>query len=108
MIKNLEVLGHASSSIDNKVICAAVSCLSRTVCDIATRLKGVKSDFSAPMAGNVMLNIHDVDSCVQERFSGITDYFLIGIIGIKLDYPESIKLKINNKEWYDGSQKRWW
>ncbi|MGL1891922.1 MAG: ribosomal-processing cysteine protease Prp [Spirochaetaceae bacterium] len=108
LIVFLEVNGHASNNINNNVICAAVSCLTRTVCEITTRLKGVTSDCSAPNPGNVMLSIHNVEITVQEMFSGVTDFLLIGLIGIKRDYPESIKLKINNKEWYDGSQKRWW
>ena len=108
MIKSLEIVGHASNSNNNDIICAAVSCLSRTVCDITTRLNGINSELRAPKAGNIMLKIHDIDNCIHGRFSGITDFFLIGIIGIKKDYPESIKLKINNKEWYNGSQERWW
>ena len=108
MIVKLKIIGHASNSNNNEIICASVSCLSRTVCDITTRLNGISSEFRAPRPGNIMLKIHSVDNCIQEKFSGITDFFLVGIIGLKKDYPESIKLKINNKEWYDGSQERWW
>ncbi len=107
-IKYLELSGHATGNQENAIICAAVSCLTRTVCELASRLKGVTSECSAPEPGNIMLNIHNIDKNIQERFFGITDFLLIGIIGIIRDYPESITLKINSKEWYDGSQKRWW
>lgn len=107
-IKYLELSGHASGNHENEVICAAVSCLTRTVCEITTRLNGVISECNAPEPGSLILKINKIDKSIQERFYGITDFLLIGIIGIVKDYPESITLKINNKEWYDGSQKRWW
>jgi len=106
-INSLNVSGHASS-YNNKVICAAVSVLTRTVCEITCRLKGVASECIAHEPGNVSLNINNIDDEVQERYKGITDFFLIGLIGIKSDSPESIKININNKEWYNGSQERWW
>jgi uncharacterized protein len=103
----LDVSGHANDN-NKEVICAAVSCLTRTVCEITTRLSGVTSKCSASKPGNVCLEIDDIGIDIQEMFSGITDFLLYGLIGIKRDYPESIKLNIDKKEWYDGSQKRWW
>lgn len=107
-ITYLEVTGHASNSSKNALICASVSCLTRTVCEIISRMNGVDSICSAPDPGNVVLEIYDIKKSIQEHLSGITDFYLLGIIGIINDYPESIILKINNKEWYDGSQERWW
>lgn len=107
-LKRVEVFGHASNTSENSVICAAVSCLSRTVGEIASRLNGVSSCFEAPKHGELLLTVNSIDESVHERFCGITDFFIIGIIGVVRDYPESIKLKINNKEWYNGSQERWW
>jgi len=104
----LKVSGHASKDRNNTIICSAVSCLTRTVCEITTRLKGVSSKCSAPNPGDVLLTIERVNENIKDRFCGITDYLLIGIIGVVRDYPDSVTLKINNKEWYDGSQKRWW
>ncbi len=108
IIKFIEILGHSSGSDDDKIICAAVSCLTRTACEIMTRLNGVVSEFYASEPGSVVLLVHDYKKSVQDKLSGISDFLLLGLIGIIRDYPESIKLKINNKEWYDGSQKRWW
>ena len=108
IVKSFEVLGHSSGSEDDKIICAAVSCLTRTAGEIITRLNGVVSEFCAPEPGSVVLLVHNYKECIQDKLSGITDFLLFGLIGIIRDYPGSIKLKINNKEWYDGSQKRWW
>lgn len=108
IIKFIEVEGHATDVENKKIICAGVSCLTRTVCEIITRLKGVTSSCEVSKPGNVMLKLHDVDEGVQERIAGITDFLIFGLIGIKRDYPDSLKLKINNKEWYNGTQKRWW
>ncbi len=107
-IKYFEVLGHAGGSDNEKIICAAVSCLTGTACEIISRLNGVISEFCAPKPGYVKLCVHSFEESVQEKLSGITDFLLFGLVGIIRDNPGSIKLKINNKEWYDGSQKRWW
>lgn len=108
VIKLLEVSGHSCGGKNDVIICAAVSCLSRTVCEIVTRMNGVSSDCKASAPGDVVLSLHNYKKIDRDRLFGITDFLIFGMIGIKRDYPESIKLNINNKEWYDGSQKRWW
>ncbi len=43
-----------------------------------------------------------------DGMSAVTDFFLVGLIAVAKDFPEAIKLKINNKDWYNGTQERWW
>ncbi len=108
IIKFVEVSGHAENHDTKTIVCSAVSCLIRTVCEIVSRNSCIDSECQAADPGEVVLKVHDFKNNVQDKLSGVTDFLLFGLIGIKRDYPESIKLKINNKEWYDGSQKRWW
>ena len=107
ILMDLKISGHAKgrSSVE---VCAGVSCLSRTVCEIVSRMGDVFSKCETTGPGDIVLEIHNVKKTVQGRMSGVTDFLLFGIIGLVRDYPDTVKLKINNKEWYDGSQKRWW
>ncbi len=108
IIKSLVVTGHAEFSSNNKIVCAAVSTLVRTLCELVTRYNGVVADCDAPEPGNVMLKIHNVDDMFLDGMSAVTDFFLVGLIAVAKDFPEAIKLKINNKDWYNGTQERWW
>lgn len=105
---HLKVDGHAGNDENGRIACAAISCLTRTICDMTERLIGVTSVCSAPEPGNVVLDINNIDNCLYEMFSGVTDFFIYGIIGVKMDYSNAVQIKINNKEWYNGSQERWW
>ena len=107
LLEFLNVSGHAQGSKQN-VVCSAVTCLTRTALEITTRLRGITINSSAPDPGIVKLEIVNIENDIQDKVSGITDFLLIGLIGIKRDFPEYVKLEINDKEWYDGSQKRWW
>ncbi|MBN2619040.1 MAG: ribosomal-processing cysteine protease Prp [Spirochaetales bacterium] len=108
LLKYIKVTGHADNKNQKIIVCTAVSCLIRTACDITRRLIGVDSYIDAPNPGYVVLKVNNIENCLKEKYIGITDYLIYGLIGVKHDFPDSIKLKINNKEWYDGSQKRWW
>ena len=100
------VTGHADSNA--KIVCAGVSSLVRTLCELVSRYKKVVSSCEATKPGEVMLVIHSFDISIQGELVGVTDFFLLGLIALANDSPESIKLQINNKEWYDGYKERWW
>ncbi len=106
VISRVLVTGHADSNA--KIVCASVSSLVRTLCELVSRYKKVVSTCEAAKPGEVMLEIHSFDISIQGEMVGVTDYFLLGLVALANDSPEAFKLQINNKEWYDGYKERWW
>lgn len=66
-------------------------------------MNGVDALCLAPRPGELEISVTDFPIDVKGHLTGITDFLLKGLCDTVTDYPDSLKLNINNKEWYNGS-----
>jgi uncharacterized protein YsxB (DUF464 family) len=92
-LRRLQARGHSFlKNRDYSVACAAVSCLLRTAAGLFEA--EMDSRISLPLEGNMDITIGKIPASLRERFRGITDFLVCGLVRISEEAPEELSVQV--------------
>lgn len=89
--------GHAGTAPGgSNVACAAVTVLLRTAYETAAGYDGVTVSGRAPASGFLSFEVGRYPPGAVDRLKGVGDFLVVGLSGIKREYPGLIELNIES------------
>jgi hypothetical protein len=93
-LRACKALGHAKAGKSGEdIVCAAVSVLIRTACNILSGREGIKLRCGAPEKGHVWLEA-DYEGCGKDFLHTAGIFLIEGLSSVAREYPENCKLNI--------------
>jgi hypothetical protein len=91
--------GHAGWAESGKdIVCAGASVWLRSVCQSIETIPGIKITGSADKKGDIRLNVIHIPSEMFHDVQGITRVLLVGLEGLKREFPGSLDFELNEIE----------
>ena len=93
-LSRLDADGHAlRQGKEFSPVCAAVTVLFRTAASLFEAETELKSRISLPAAGQILMEIESIPAAHKERYRGITDFLVFGLLQISRDTPEELEVQ---------------
>lgn len=104
ILSYLNAEGHAGNEIaGSNIPCAAVSVLLRTAWEVSASMDSVKLAGKAEKPGFLTIEIVEYPDSRRDMLKGITEFLLVGLRGVKKDYPDRLEIMIEEDGGYNGT-----
>lgn len=91
-------MGHGlAGRYGQDISCAAATSLLRTCARLLAAQPELEVEAEAPHPGEMYLLLRKPPKAFVDWIRGTTDYMLCGLKDLKTEYPDNLKLEINDK-----------
>lgn len=97
-LSQLSITGHDATNDTVRLLCAAISMLSRTVMHTIAAKETCVVQMDAPRPGTVALAVQAIPPHLNGWFAGVTSIALQGLHDLSIEFPEQFLLKISDSD----------